>query len=104
MQSSDLLMDLFLLSQAERGKFVRPSRELVGLNVVAIACLALLIVIAGIQIQVRLTGVVMLMVCIQSNAVIRIGVGEDGQIGGVVCIQLSGWCLYPITTLAKLPL
>ena len=70
---------------------IRPSRELVSLNVVAVACLALLIVIAGIQIQVRLTRVVMLVVCIQSNAVIRIGVGENGQIGGVVCIQLILW-------------
>ena len=67
---------------------IRPRRERMRLNVVAVACLALLIVIAGIQIQVRLTGVVMLVVSIQSNAVIRIRVGEDGQIGGVVCIQL----------------
>ena len=65
-----------------------PRRELVGLDIVAVACRALLIVIAGIQIQARLTGVVMLVICIQSNAVNRIGVGEDGQIVGVVCIQL----------------
>ena len=61
---------------------IRPRRELVSLNVVAVVCLALLIVIAGIQIQVRLTGVVMLVVCIHADVVDRLGVEKDGQFNG----------------------
>ena len=67
----------------------RPCVEVVCLDVeTAVVLRALLIVIAGIQIQVRLTGVVMGMSCIRADVVDCLGVGKDSQIDGVVCKQL----------------
>ena len=65
---------------------IRPSRELVSLNVVAVACRALLIVIAGIQIQIRLTGVVMLVVDRNGAGVLLIAAG-DGDNCRALCLS-----------------
>ena len=84
---------------------IRPSRELVSLNVVAVACLALLIVIAGIQIQVRLTGVVMLVVDRNGAGSLLIAAGDcdncralclSGHLAGAVNCCHAGIAALPV--------
>ena len=84
---------------------VRPSRELMSLNVVAVACLALLIVIAGIQIQVRLTGVVMLVVDRNGAGSLLIAAGDcdncralclSGHLAGAVNCCHAGIAALPV--------
>ena len=84
---------------------IRPSRELVGLDIVAVACLALLIVIAGIQIQVRLTGVVMLVVDRNGAGSLFIAAGDcdncralclSGHLAGAVNCCHAGIAALPV--------
>ena len=84
---------------------LRPCGEVVSLNVVAVACLALLIVIAGIQIQVRLTGVVMLVVDRNGAGGLLIAAGDcdncrtlclSGHLAGAVNCCHAGIAALPV--------